>query len=94
MSDPHPSGGDRPGPGPAVLSDDPLILTPDHRIAPPERPGTDDGLSDAQAAALKDMVRAVLREELEGAYGARITRGVRRLVRAEVAALLAARDRD
>ncbi len=38
---------------------------------------------------LREIVRDVLREELQGAMGERITRGVRKLVRAEVARNLA-----
>lgn len=42
--------------------------------------------------ALRDMVRDIIREELQGTLGERITRNVRKLVRAEVARALAVRD--
>lgn len=45
-------------------------------------------------AALFDMVRQLIREELQGALGERITRNVRKLVRAEINRALAARALD
>lgn len=42
--------------------------------------------------ALREMVRDVIREELQGALGERITRNVRKLVRAEIARAMALRD--
>lgn len=47
---------------------------------------------DLDEEALRDMIRDVLREELQGQMGERITRNVRKLVRAEVARLLSARS--
>ncbi|MBD3764242.1 MAG: glycerol-3-phosphate dehydrogenase [Rhodobacterales bacterium] len=44
--------------------------------------------------ALREMVRDILREELQGALGERITRNVRKLVRAEIARALTTRDFD
>ncbi len=44
--------------------------------------------------SLRDLIRDVLREELQGALGERITRNVRKLVRAEVNRVLAAREFD
>ena len=44
------------------------------------------------AEALADMVRDMLREELQGALGERMTRNIRKLVRAEVARILATKD--
>jgi hypothetical protein len=41
---------------------------------------------------LRDLVRDLIREELSGALGERITRNVRKLVRAEIARALALRD--
>ena len=41
---------------------------------------------------LREMVRDILRDELQGALGERITRNVRKLVRAEIARALASRD--
>lgn len=53
---------------------------------------TDLDLFDAEA--LRDLVRDVLREELQGPLGERITRNIRKLVRAEIARALAAQDLD
>lgn len=41
---------------------------------------------------LRDMVAEIVREELQGALGERITRNVRKLVRAEISRALATRD--
>ena len=41
---------------------------------------------------LRDLVREMIREELQGGLGERITRNVRKLVRQEIARALAARD--
>ena len=43
-------------------------------------------------AALRDVVRDVIREEFQGLFGERITRNVRKLVRAELNRALASRD--
>ena len=43
-------------------------------------------------AAMRELVRDIIREELQGALGERITRNVRKLVRAEIARALAVRD--
>ncbi len=43
---------------------------------------------------LRDLVRDIIREELQGALGERITRNVRKLVRAEIARAMALRDFD
>jgi hypothetical protein len=43
-------------------------------------------------ALLREIVRDLLREELQGSMGERITRNIRKLVRAEVAQALATRD--
>ena len=45
-------------------------------------------------AALQEIVRQMIREELQGALGERITRNVRKLVRAEINRALIARDLD
>jgi len=42
--------------------------------------------------ALRDLVAELVREELRGQLGERITRSVRKLVRAEIQRALAARD--
>jgi hypothetical protein len=43
---------------------------------------------------LRDLVRDLIREELQGGLGERITRNVRKLVRAEIARALATREFD
>ena len=48
-----------------------------------------DGEDYLDEAMLRDMVRAIIREELGGATGERITRTVRKLVRAEITRTLA-----
>ena len=45
-------------------------------------------------AELRDLVRDLIREELAGALGTRMTRNIRRLVRAEIARELAMRELD
>lgn len=60
------------------------------------------GLTDADGnpvtvideAALNDIVRALIREELQGMLGEKITQNVRKLVRAEINRALTARSRD
>ena len=44
--------------------------------------------------ALRDLVAEIVREELQGGLGERITRNVRKLVRAEIQRAFAARDLD
>ena len=56
------------------------------------RPKRGGARSDAEAEELRDLVAEVVREELNGALGERLTRNVRKLVRAEIARTLAARD--
>ena len=51
-----------------------------------------DAPSGIDEALLRDLIREVLREELQGDLGERITRNVRKLVRAEIARALTARD--
>ena len=41
---------------------------------------------------LRDIVRDIIREELHGALGERITRNVRKLVRAEINRAMTTRD--
>ncbi|TAG26869.1 MAG: hypothetical protein EAZ40_04275, partial [Rhodobacterales bacterium] len=61
-----------------------------------------EGLTDADGnpvtvldeAALNEIVRALIREELQGVLGERITQNVRKLVRAEINRALTARSLD
>ena len=63
----------------------PLLLTEAHRIDLP--------LRTAPASTLREMVAEAVREELQGTAGTRFTRQLRRLIRAEIAEALAARER-
>lgn len=54
-------------------------------------PAVADPVTDLDDAALRDLIRDVLREELQGAMGERVTRNLRKLVRAEIARALTAR---
>lgn len=71
----------------ARLVDDPLRVD-----------GDDPGLLDddlmLDEETLRDLVSEIVREELQGALGERITRNVRKLVRREIARALATRDFD
>lgn len=51
-----------------------------------------DGSMTFDEEVLRDLVRDIIREELSGALGERITRNVRKLVRAEIARALAVRE--
>jgi hypothetical protein len=58
-------------------------------------PEAEDPLSDEmrfEEEVLRELVRDIIREELQGTLGERITRNIRKLVRAEVAQALATRD--
>ena len=60
-------------------------------------PDTAQGLaaaSSAEDAALRAMVAEIVREELKGPLGERITRNVRKMVRREIMRILASRDFD
>jgi len=96
MSDPHLPDTNENGAKDAA-AEDRLVLTPALRVtggAPAPRAADSTVASPPDEAALRAMVQQILREELAGPLGERITRGVRKLVRTEVAALLAARDPD
>lgn len=72
---------------------------PPHDRAEPRMPAEmidADGtpLAVLDEAALQEIVRQMIREELQGDLGERITRNVRKLVRAEINRALIARDLD
>jgi hypothetical protein len=54
----------------------------------------DEAFNHMTAAELHALVRAMVRDELQGSLGERITRNVRKLVRAEINRALAARSLD
>jgi hypothetical protein len=62
-------------------------LAPDHELAAflPKEPAIDQ-------EALREIIGQIVREELAGETGERITRNVRKLVRCEINLMLAARD--
>ena len=83
------------------------LATPDAEPAPEGGDTTDDKAEDPalfdddvddglvlDEEALHEMVRDMIRQELQGALGERITRNVRKLVRAEINRALASRDFD
>lgn len=68
-------------------------LEPPTAAAPEEGPGLfdqDERMIDEEM--LRDLVREIIREELAGALGERITRNVRKLVRVEVNRAMTARE--
>ena len=77
---------------------DALVLTAEHRVeaddldGAPLRLGSPEAAPTEDEAALRALVAEVLREELRGALGRDVTRGVRKLVRQEVGRVLATRD--
>lgn len=67
-------------------------IAPELGEAERESPITDDALLDEDA--LREMVADIVRQELQGSLGERITRNVRKLVRREIHRALAAHDLD
>jgi len=61
---------------------------------PPENLLDDDEPALLDEGALRELVAEIVREELQGGLGERITRNVRKLVRAEIQRAFAARDLD
>jgi len=89
----------RPEAPPAVTSAPEPVPAAGVEATPDAAPGDGDDLllgNDPGAildeAALRDLVAQILREELQGVLGQRITRNVRKMVRAEIAQALAARS--
>lgn len=58
----------------------------------PSVPGSSDAILDEES--LRELVNSLLREELQGALGERITRNVRKLVRREIQRALTAQELD
>lgn len=88
-------------PGEIANSDDaegPPLATFRHRDPSPADPSepteNDDEPALLDEMALRDLVAEIVREELQGGLGERITRNVRKLVRAEIQRAFAARDLD
>lgn len=82
-------GGEDDSPWPAFV---PAVL-PDGRLEDgAAAPDPQEDLSVLDEDLLRDLIRDVLHEELQGELGERITRNVRKLVRAELARALTDRD--
>ncbi len=77
---------------------DPLVLTPDHKVAPESRRDRKEivaptgGASNLFAGSqtmddteMRELVAKVVREELEGAFGEQLTRNIRKMIRREIA---------
>lgn len=84
--------------GIAAPGSDVFVLTPDMQIADDQDPmsGLVDTIDVAATpsideAAIADIARTVVREELNGALGLAMTRNIKKLVREEVARALAER---
>ena len=73
-----------PGQPPSTASAHPAVASDIAEADDDDAPAYDD-------AVLREIVRDVLREELQGAMGERVTRNLRKLIRAEVARALTAR---
>lgn len=84
----------QPEPDPAVsIAAEPAGEAEEWVDAPPLAGDAGDDATDViDEEVLRDLVRDILREELQGALGERITRNVRKLVRAEIARALSSRD--
>lgn len=79
---------------PAATSPDNIVSPTDDDTASLVPPQTDAGLAQIDNDALREMVVEILREELAGDMGERITRNVRKLVRREINRVLVSRDLD
>ena len=76
---------------PKVVAEADQPALPESAVAPPASPAQDTGpMIDAEA--LRPMVAALIREELQGDLGERITRNVRKLVRQEIQRALTVRE--
>jgi hypothetical protein len=82
-----------------------LMLTPDMRTSVPVRSGEvlSEGLDGAMRSpaapildeeALRGVINAIVREELQGELGDRINRNLRKLIRRELADMMAERDKQ
>ena len=82
---------DRPMAGRAVAAAGPVDVA---SAPPPALAGEVSEIELIDEDMLQDLVARIVREELQGALGERITRNVRKLVRREIRQALAARDFD
>lgn len=75
---------------PEVLDAGYRVEAEDSDRGEPKAETSDEGILDEEA--LRDLVADIVREELQGALGQRITRNVRKLVRREIQRALSAHD--
>jgi hypothetical protein len=78
--------------GLADADDEPPAAPPEAEVLRGAAEVPEAPMLDLHADALADLVRDILREELQGPLGERMTRNIRKLVRAEVARMLATKD--
>jgi hypothetical protein len=77
-------------PEPVARADGPSPETADYDVVSPADPEDDPTLLQDEDV-LRALIRDVLREELQGVMGERVTRNLRKLIRAEIARALTAR---
>ena len=68
------------------------VVAPSASESPAETAGDKEVLAALDEAALRDIVAKLIREELQGELGERITRNVRKLVRREILRAMASRE--
>ena len=73
---------------------EPSAATPDTRTEPPIGAAFGGDNQEMDAEALRDLVSEIVRSELQGALGERITRNVRKLVRREIHRALTAQEME
>ena len=98
-TEPEPEPEAEPAPEPEARTASPLPLPPEARSPVPKAERFADAKPAPTAApidkeALRPLVNRLLREELQGEIGERITRNVRKLVRQEIQRALAMQDLD
>ncbi|SFR03359.1 hypothetical protein [Poseidonocella sedimentorum] len=71
---------------------EPLVLRPEQRVDPLIL--TQRAADWTEDPKLRALISQIIREELQGSLGERMTRNMRKLVRREIARSLAERDED
>lgn len=79
---------------PLVLSDDQFDAEPDDMAGEIAAGDASDAIPMIDEAVLRDMVSEIVRQELQGVLGERITRNVRKLVRREIHRVMMTQDFD
>lgn len=80
----------------SIVFHDKVLTEPDTsgQADPVDADDLDDSAAFVSEDLLREIVRDMIREELQGTLGERITRNVRKLVRVEISRALASRDFD